>query len=63
MYALFYNGKQLSKAHSTKDAAMIEAFERRIVIDGSPDFIGDKGFRTFAGGFEIKEIDNTKREE
>ena len=35
MYALFDKDKQISKAHSTKEAAMAEAFERKkIFTDG-----------------------------
>jgi hypothetical protein len=30
-WALFYIGGQVSKSHSTKEAAMIEAYERGVV--------------------------------
>ncbi len=32
MYALFKDGKMISKPHSTQDACAIEAFERGLVV-------------------------------
>lgn len=55
-YALFKNNTQVTKAHSTKDAAVIEAYELGIVIDYSADFIGDKSGRSLIEGYEIKEV-------
>ena len=34
MYALFKNDKQISKAHSTKEAVIVEAYERGRVLYG-----------------------------
>ena len=31
-YALFRDNKQISKPHSTKEAAMIEAYEQGVVV-------------------------------
>lgn len=58
MYALFKDGKQISKAHSTREAAAIEAYERGLVVDWGADFPGDKPGRWLAGGYEIKQVEN-----
>lgn len=58
MYALFKDGKQYSKAHPTKEAATIEAYEKGVVIDYGADFVGDKSGRCLAGGFEIRTLSN-----
>lgn len=55
MYAVFKDGKQYSKAHSTKEAAKIEAYEMGVVVDWGADFIGDKPGRGLIDRFEIKE--------
>ena len=57
-YALFHNGRQISKAHSTRNAAVIEAIERKLAIWGSGDFLGDVGVSTVAlpEGYDIKEV-------
>lgn len=55
MYALFKDGKQVSKAHSTREAATIEAYERGLVVDWGADFPGDKPGRALADGYEIKQ--------
>lgn len=59
-YALFKDGKQISKAHSTKDAAAIEAYERGLVWDCNADFPGDKPGKELAAGYEINPIDNER---
>lgn len=56
MYALFDGNNQISKAHSTKEAVAIEAFEKKLVIDFGADFIGDKSGRCLPEGFAIKEV-------
>ena len=48
-YALFINEKQISKSHSTYDAAEIEAYERKLV--GSNPRHGE-----FLMGCKIKEV-------
>jgi len=57
MYALFHDGIQISKSHSTKEAAMVEAYEHGAVVDYGADFIGDKSGRCLIDGFKIREID------
>ena len=37
LYALFEHGCQISKGHSTRDAAVIEAIERGLVASGRGD--------------------------
>lgn len=59
LFALFKNDKRISKAHSTREAAFIEAFERGVVIDYSADFIGDKSGRTLMEGYEVREFHET----
>ncbi len=55
MYALFKDGKQISKAHSTWLPALIEAFERKCVIVCHADFYG--GDETLLpDGIEIKQL-------
>ena len=57
-YALFKEGLQISKAHSTRSVCVIEAFERGAIVAGYKDFISDPGpWRTvtMANGYEIKE--------
>lgn len=56
-YALFKDGAQYSKSHSNKEAAIIEAYEKGVVIDYSADFIGDSSGKCLMEGFEIKEIE------
>jgi len=56
-FALFRNGKQVSKAHSTKDAVAAEAFELGAVLTWSGDFKPGSGI-ILADGYEIKEIDH-----
>lgn len=49
LYALFKNGKQISKAHSTKCAAWIEAFERGAVYCM-------RGLLCAFDGYQVKEV-------
>ena len=49
MYALFKNNKQISKAHTTKRAALIEAYELNVVIRGGK-FLG------LIDGYKVKEV-------
>ncbi len=56
MFALFKDGKQYSKVHSTKEAAAIEAYEKGVVIDWGTDWPGDRPGRGMAHGFEIKPV-------
>jgi hypothetical protein len=58
MYALFKDDKQISKAHSTQEAAAVEAYERKLVIDWGTDFPGDKPGRTLLEGYEIKNLED-----
>lgn len=60
MFALFQHGKQISKAHSTQDAARIEAYECGAMIDYGADFAGDTSGRTLANGYEIKPIEDAE---
>lgn len=62
MYALFKDGKQHSKAHSSREAATVEAYEIGAVVDWGADWIGDKPGRGLAGGYEIKEINEPSNE-
>lgn len=57
-YALFKDGKQISKWHSTYHAAIIEAYEHGAIVTSYKDFLSEKGkFETtvMANGYEIKE--------
>ncbi len=49
MYAVFENGKQVSKAHSTIEAANTEAFEMGAVASSSR-------YRYLIDEYEIREI-------
>jgi hypothetical protein len=60
MYALFHEGKQISKAHSTEKAAIVEAYERKIVVSSGFDFPGDKSGHFLPRGYEIREISGAK---
>jgi hypothetical protein len=46
-WALFKDGKQISKSHSTMAAAIQEAFDLRVVVQ-------DKFSKTLAEGYEVK---------
>jgi len=58
-FALFLDGRQVSKPHTTRDAVAIEAFERGAVERGSQDFPGDpasfKGL-ALAAGYDIRAV-------
>lgn len=60
MYAIFKDDKQVTKAHSTKEAAMVEAFEAKLACYAYPDFPGDKGGLFLDDGCTLKELDNDK---
>lgn len=59
MYALFKDGKQISKAHSSRIVCEIEAFELGVVVQGSkgfgnePDSVEDK---VLLNGYNIMEV-------
>jgi len=50
-YALFKGNKQITKAHSTYDAAQIEAYEFGVVYQG-----GRSSESFIDGNYQIKEI-------
>lgn len=54
-YALFYDGKQISKAHPHEAAVRVEAYERKIIITGH---LGKKGehIDVLPKDYEIREI-------
>jgi hypothetical protein len=58
-HALFRDGKQISKAHSTRLAVVHEGFEQGAVIRYSVDFLND-ALRSqdieLADGYEIREV-------
>ena len=60
MFALFHDGKQVSKAHTTRRAAVIEAYEQKAVVDCGADFTHDTEGRYLADGYEIKELNRKK---
>ena len=59
-YALFKNGKQISKPHSTRFVCVIEAYERGLVVVGFKDFISDPGpyrqLPVLAENVEVREV-------
>lgn len=63
MWALFKDGEQLSKSHPIKAAAVMEAFERGLVLRFSADFTGDKSGECLPDGYEIKEVPQLKQPE
>lgn len=59
MYALFYNGHQVSKSHSTKEAVIVEAAEQRALVKSATDFPGTAPMRqtiSLPPGYEIREL-------
>jgi len=58
MYALFDGDRRISKAHSSKEAVAVEAYERKLVLDYSADFAGDKASRSLPNGISIREVDH-----
>lgn len=66
MYALFKDGKQISKAHTTESVVWIEAYEKGAVISSSPDFVPDdaffpaRGAKSLADGYEIRPLSDSQ---
>jgi hypothetical protein len=56
-YALFHNGEQISKAHSTRYAAEVEAYDQGAVIKWGPDFPRDASGASLADGYEVKPVE------
>lgn len=54
-WALFHDGRQVSKAHSTRIAAMIEAMEAKAVIRSGRAY-------ELADGYEVRPTCNEARE-
>jgi len=58
-YAIFKDGIQISKTHSTREAVIMEAYSHGVVVQGSkvfgdePDSVCDK---TLSNGYEIRRI-------
>lgn len=48
-WALYKDGKRISRYHSTEDAAMVEAFEKKLVVQ-------DKFGKYLANGYEVKNV-------
>jgi hypothetical protein len=58
LYALFLQGRQISKGHTTQAAVAVEAFERGAVQKGRADFPGDpQSWTALAPGYEIRLVD------
>jgi hypothetical protein len=55
-YALFLDGKQVTKEHSTKHAVIIEAYEKRLVMRTTPDFGEPETYNWLPVGYKIKEV-------
>jgi hypothetical protein len=56
-YAPFKDGRQVSKAHSTREAAIAEAYTHRAVVNRAPDFPGDTAARgVLEQGYSIREL-------
>lgn len=55
-FALFKDGIQISKSHSDRGVAMIEAFERKAVVSWSADFWSDKSDAALVDGYEVREV-------
>lgn len=56
-FALFKNEKRISRWHSTRRAAKIEAFEAGAVISWGVDFAGDTSGVSLRDGYAIMEQD------
>lgn len=56
LFALFKDGKRVSKWHTTIETAKTEAFEQKAIIQWSRDFGCMNSALTFADGYEIKEV-------
>jgi len=48
-WALFHFHERLSRWHSTKEAAMVEAFERGLIVDA-------KGRKFLAAGYRVSHV-------
>ena len=56
-YALFRDGQQISKAHTTRDAVVIEAFELAVVGQYHRDMFGDRPtYTALLPGYEIRPV-------
>lgn len=55
-FALFKDGEQTSKAHSSREAVAVEAYEAGAVINWGADFSSDMPGLGLADGYEIKEV-------
>lgn len=55
MFALRKDGVVL-KTHPTKLACVVEAIERKLVVEWSPDFDGDGRGVSLAAGVDIVEV-------
>jgi len=55
-YAVFKDGKQASKSHSTREAVWVEAYEMGAVVEGSTDFGPLNYWRHLADGYTIEEV-------
>jgi len=55
-YALFKDGKQISKPHARKGIVIIEAYERSAIVIRHADYPGDKTDICLADGYEIKRL-------
>ena len=56
-YALFRNGEQISKAHSTRVAALIEAFEAGAAVQSAAGFPDGWSGTVMADGYEVKPVE------
>lgn len=55
-YALFKDGKQVSKRHASEGVVVIEAYERSAIVIRHADMPGDKTGVTLAEGYEIRRL-------
>jgi hypothetical protein len=56
-FALFRGGQQISKAHSTREAARAETYAHGAIINRAADFPGDEEARSvLADGYEIRPL-------
>ena len=51
LYAVFKDGKQVSKFHTSLDSSATEAFEIGVIVHSG-------GGRALVGGYEIRRVDN-----
>lgn len=57
MYALFHNGKQVGKAHSTWSAAQMEAIKLGAWYYAGAHFDRDQIVKGLTDGYEIREVE------